>query len=455
VIAREHGFASWNALREHVEACSLSLAAAIDEFLRSATGEAPDRAQRLLALHPAIAHASLHTELVLGDAAAVEARLLDHPGLATQPGGPQGWEPLLYVCHTCAHGEAASRASGLVAIARRLLSLGANPNGAYVWRWHPELPRTALWGAICAVRHLPLAEALLEGGARPTDGVSMHIAAGGGNIPALELLHRYGGDVNGIPGGVPPLVYILGWGTDPTGPRWLLEHGADARLAWAESGEAPVHVASRRWDVPMLELLCRHGADLSARRADGSTPHALASVHGNHVVAEWLLAHGAKDELSPLERFIAACARGDRAGAEAMLRSRPTLRGELRPEHHLMLHRHAEAGHVPVLETMLACGFDPRAKDREGITALHRAAMGGHADAVRALLASGAPVDALDDTFAGSPLVWAVEGWRHAAQPGDAHAEVARLLVAAGCPTGWAPPEAARRPRGLSSSWPS
>ena len=80
VIAREHGFASWNALREEVEARTLSFDAAVDEFIRCATGGASGRAERLLALHPGIASASLQTALVLGDAAAVEARLRDASG---------------------------------------------------------------------------------------------------------------------------------------------------------------------------------------------------------------------------------------------------------------------------------------------------------------------------------------------------------------------------------------
>ena len=85
------------------------------------------------------------------------------------------------------------------------LRTGANPNAEYHWNWHPELPRTALWAAICAIHHLPLAEVLLDAGANPTDGVSMHIAGGGGNLAALDLLYAIGVNVNGIPAGVPQL----------------------------------------------------------------------------------------------------------------------------------------------------------------------------------------------------------------------------------------------------------
>src|SRR5262245_7460115 len=129
VIAREYGFSSWNELREEVEAQTLSVDAAVDEFVRSATGGAFGRASRLLALHPGIARANLFTALVLGDVDVVRTRLGGDRGLVRLAGGPQNWEPLLYVCHTCMANEDAARKEALVEIARTLCALGADPNG--------------------------------------------------------------------------------------------------------------------------------------------------------------------------------------------------------------------------------------------------------------------------------------------------------------------------------------
>jgi ankyrin repeat protein len=83
-----------------------------------------------------------------------------------------------------------------------------------------------------------------------------------------------------------------------------------------------------------------------------------------------------------------------------MLRERPELRGELKPEHHLMMQAPAERGDARVLETMLSCGFDPNVGDKDNVTSLHRAAMAGCVEAVRVLLAHGASLTAVDGMFA-------------------------------------------------------
>ena len=121
-LAREYGFASWNKLREEVEARTLEFDAAVTEFVEAATDGRVTRAERILALHPKIRNANFYTALVLGDAGAVDAQLTKDPSLATTAGGPRGWLPIHYICYTAVGSD------GLADIARRLISLGVDPN---------------------------------------------------------------------------------------------------------------------------------------------------------------------------------------------------------------------------------------------------------------------------------------------------------------------------------------
>jgi len=433
-LAREYGFASWNKLREEVEARSLEFDAAVTEFLEAATDGRSGRAERILALHPKIRAASFYTALVLGDASAVHARLTKDRSLATTAGGPRGWLPIHYICHT-AVGSAA-----LADIARRLISLGVDPNTRFPWLHH-NVRRPILWGASRVAQSLPLVNALLDAGADPNDGVTLPLAASAGDIPVLEALLAHGANVDQrwATDGSTALYAILQWSRTPDGVLWLLAHGggADPNAVFSETGETPLHVAARAWDVPMMEALVSHGGDIARRRADGRTPYAVAELNGNRAVADWLLAHGASPELSAIDRLVAACSRGDREAAEALLAGNPALRNEITDDHYIAFHQAAERGDVRALETMLASGFDPNRPDSGiGKTALHSAAMEGWPDAVRVLLAHGASVHVRDREFSGQPLIWAAEGSRQGREGRD-FAAVGKLLLDAGSPVEW------------------
>ena len=439
VIAREHGFDSWNALRERVEELTLEFGAAVTQFIEAATDERADRAERLLVLHSDIASANFHTALLLGDASTIEETLTANPALATQPGGPRDWEPLLYLCHDSLRHDTSARRDGLVVIARRLIALGADPNARFPWLHH-GVHRPVLWGATRVTRSLPLAALLLDSGADANDGVTLPLAAGSSDLDTLELLHAHGADANQpwATDGSATLYAILHWAAGQDGVRWLLDHGADPDPVFAANGETPIHVVAKQWDVPLAELLANRGADITRRRADGRTPYAIAELSGNREVARWLLAHGARDDLSSADRLVAACSRGDSTTASAMLAAQPELRAAVATAYNAVLIAAAERDDTRALETMLASGFDPNIGDEEiGKTPLHAAAMEGWPDAVRILLAHGASPSARDKEFHGTPLVWAAEGSRAPARDGRDHAAVGRLLLAAGSPADW------------------
>jgi hypothetical protein len=377
VIAREYGFDSWKALRERVEELTLEFGAAVNQFVEAATDGRADRAERLLALYPPIARANFHTALLLGDAAIVEIHLSEHPELATAAGGPRGWEPLHYVCYSSVGARSEGREAGLVAIARRLISLGADPNLRFPWLHH-AVQRPVLWGSVSVVRSLRLAAALLEAGADPSDGVTLPLAAGAGNVAALDLLLAHGVDVNRpwATDGASPLYAILHWAKTAAGVRWLLEHGADPEPVFADNGETPLHAVAASWDTALAEELVNRGANITRPRADGRAPYAVAELNGNREVAEWLLAHGAPPVLSEVDRLVSACSRGESAAATAMLQTRPDLPSAIGPEHYAGFYRAAERNDTKALEV----GPPPRPRvqgaaahlGRGGLT--HRAA---------------------------------------------------------------------------------
>jgi ankyrin repeat protein len=438
VIAREHGFDSWNALRERVEELTLAFDAALEQFLEAATDGRGDRAERLLELHPSIAAANLYTALLLGDATGVNAYLTDRPELALTAGGPRGWQPLHYVCYTSVGARTEAREQGLVAIARRLISLGADPNLRFPWLHH-EVHRPVLWGSVLVVRSLHLAAALLGAGADPSDGVTLPLAASAGNVAALDLLLAHGADVNRpwATDGSSPLYAILHWSRTADGIRWLLQHGADPDPVFAQNGETPLHAVAASWEPSLAEELVSRGADMARRRGDGRTPYAVAELNGNRDVAACLLAHGAPAEVSDVDRLVSACSRGDRGSASATLAANPGLRTQIGPEHYAALYGAAERNDVKALETMLACGFDPnRGDDSIGKTALHVAAMEGWPEAVAVLLAHGASVTVRDREFKAPPLIWAAEGSRTGRADRN-HARVGQLLLEAGSPVDW------------------
>jgi ankyrin repeat protein len=302
-----------------------------------------------------------------------------------------------------------------------------------------------LWGAARIAQSLPLVNVLLDAGADPNDGVTLPLSASAGDIPVLEALLARGANVDQrwASDGSTSLYAILHWSRTPEGVLWLLTHGADPNAVFAENGggETPLHVAARVSDVPIVESMVTHGADIERRRADGRTPYAVAALNGNRAVADWLLAHGASPELLDVDRLVAACSLGDRATAEALLARNPGLKSEITDDHYNAFHQAAERNDVRALETMLTAGFDPNRPDGSiGKTALHSAAMEGWPDAVRVLLAHGASVHVRDREFNGPPLIWAAEGSRQGREGRD-FAAVGKLLLDAGSPIEWEAPQ--------------
>jgi hypothetical protein len=191
VVARSYGFPSWPALRHHLDVVGRLARSPhtvaprpdpADELLRLACvrygGDSradQARAVALLAERPELSAASIHTAAAAGDEAAARAFLARDPELASQVGGPFGWEPLLYLAYSRLGGDA-------LPAARLLLDHGADPNAGYLWAG--TYPFTALTGAFGGgedrgnepphPQSRPLARLLLAAGADPNDSQTLY-----------------------------------------------------------------------------------------------------------------------------------------------------------------------------------------------------------------------------------------------------------------------------------------
>jgi ankyrin repeat protein/ketosteroid isomerase-like protein len=440
-VAREHGFPSWPRLKAEVEARGLDREHRVDAFLEASVAGRTARAASLLAGDPGIATFDASTAAVLGEAAHLRGLLSRDPAQATRPDRRRGWPPLLYVCHSRWHRSDPARVEGMLEVARLLLDAGASPdtsNGRPSRAGH----RSALYGAAGIADNPAITRLLLERGANPNDDESVYHASFHGEHACLRLLIEHGAEVNGT--NALPAVVLRG---DVEGVRILLDAGADpgrrpdgptAAGHLADLSLNPLALAAASAPAAVVEALLAAGADPDTPDRIGRSAVRAAARRGRPDVVEALVRHGAHDDdVTEIDRLLGACARADRAEAEALLRRDPGLAGRLSGEDRAAIVDAAESADMPAVALMLDLGF-PADVHRlgDGATALHSAAYMGSAGVVRLLIERGADLGALDLQWRSTALCWATvgSGEREGRAAGDWVGTIEALL-AAGAPT--------------------
>jgi ankyrin repeat protein len=420
VAARSHGFATWTQLKRHLSEIAPFIwnpppppnpESRADVFLRLACltysgwhRSNPARALRMLADHPELADANIYTAAAVGDVAAVRTLIDRDPALVNAKGGSLRWDPLLYACYSRLPGSVSEKqehAPRTLAVARLLLSRGADPNAGFLHSGSYAF--TALTGAFGRGEDWSnqpphpecdrLASVLLEAGADPNDAQTLYNRHFEENDDHLKLLFRYG------------------LGRDKGGP-WLKRLNDPffnpSSLLVIELCAAAQHNFFGR-----VQLLVEHGVDVNTPGLrNRRTPYEEALRGGHHAVAEYLLQHGAKKiDLDPLEIFALACIAGRREEARGRLAADPTLLERLGHKGRVdLLHRAVEAQQGEGVRLIVELGVDINGMvpgtglDR---SALHNAAGWGGLEMVKLLLELGADPALRDPTYHSTPIGWA------------------------------------------------
>jgi ankyrin repeat protein len=393
VLAREHGYASWPALVAAVEANA-------EAFVHAATDGRRARAAAMLAARPEIER-DPWARLVLGRG---------WEGDAGQPGGPRGWAPLLYVCHSCFASPA---------LAAHLLERGADPNAFFENRYGRM---SALYGASGVVHDAEITRLLLAAGADPDDGESLYHATEAESPQCLALLLAHGAQTRDTWA----LAHALDEDDRVEHVRLLLDAGADPN-----EGALLAHAVRRGRGAPILALLAERGADLERPGGEtwrGDVPLRTAYQHavlrGRDDAAAVLAELGAATDVAPEDLAVAAIARGERPAVE--------LAGQLDPDGQEVVILAALRGQLELVVDVLGPGFRGVVGGSPVGTLLHHAAWVGDADLVRTLLARGADPSAPGQGDFTTPLGWAARASIYHETPGRDYVAVAEALLAAG-----------------------
>ena len=203
-------------------------------------------------------------------------------------------------------------------------------------------------------------------------------AARAGDLLTLErlLAHRTGADYSD--GAVATALFVAACNNHiPIVERLLTVHGVDVNCLGPNNiGRAPLCAAASNGQLPAVECLVAHGANINRTDNNGATVLHVAASSGRLPIVEYLLVHGAD------------------------VNRATTSHGET------ALYLAVHGKHLPVAECLLAHGADPNHVTNDGGTALYTAVYDGSLPMVECLLKHKVDVDYVND-YDETALWWA------------------------------------------------
>jgi hypothetical protein len=172
-------------------------------------------------------------------------------------------------------GDDASKADTSVEIATLLLERGMDIDAVHeIADEGGVFPATPLWHAYGRGRNEALYTYLLQRGASPEN--CMYAIAWNDDVAAVELFKRYGADIDAPHADGSPFLAAFTWRRFAVA-EWFLRNGADVNRTDSKGNTALWYAIKRRYDVALVALLLRFGADADRVGGEGVSPRGLAT----------------------------------------------------------------------------------------------------------------------------------------------------------------------------------
>jgi ankyrin repeat protein len=431
VLAREYGFASWAALKQHIDSQTEDDATLIERVHDAFRRRDAAAVRRLFQQHPEL-RARINDPVFSFNSPPIVAYANDLPMVdvllefgADPNRRSEWWAGGFHALHS---------ATG--AAAERLIAAGAVPDA-------------------CAAAHLDRSDILVR--LIADDPARVHERGGDGQTPlhfarsraVADLLLEAGADIDArdVDHRATPAQWMLE-GARGVGrfelARHLVDRGASTDIFLAAALGLSDRVGQMlRANPALLDLRTGQG-DYGEQPpssyhiyfwtiGDSRSPLDVAAQFAQPETLESMLAFA-----SPLHRLLLAARRGDAERARDVVRQHPGIVASMSAQDHRALADAAWNGDARAVALMLELGFDPRTPGHDSGTALHCAAWEGSVETVAALLRhpdAQALLQIKDAHYGATPLGWCCHGSLHGNRARD-HAGGARLLLEAGARPG-------------------